>query len=98
LEQKGFDFRATKDLDIILVVEALSADFVRRFWQFIRQGGYSIAQIGEQKKFYRFIQPKTAGYPKMLELFSRKPDLIADVPDMHSLMIFTMLQNPLSSV
>ena len=83
LEQKGFDFRATKDLDIILVVEALSADFVRRFWQFIQQGAYTIAQIGEQKKFYRFIQPKAIGYPKMLELFSRKPDLIATVPDMH---------------
>jgi len=83
LEQKGVNFRATKDLDIILVAEALSADFVRRFWQFIRQGGYSIAQIGEQKKFYRFIQPKEAEYPKMLELFSRKPDLIAESPDMH---------------
>lgn len=83
LELKGFDFRATKDLDIILVVEALSADFVRRFWQFIQQGGYSIAQVGEQKRFYRFIQPKAAGFPKMLELFSRRPDLIVEVPDMH---------------
>ncbi len=83
LAQKGINFRATKDLDIILVVEALSSDFVRRFWQFIRQGGYTIAQIGEQKKFFRFIQPRVEGYPKMLELFSRKPDLIAEVPDMH---------------
>jgi len=83
LEQKGFNFRATKDLDIILVVEALSVDFVQRFWQFIRQGGYSIAQMGEQKKFYRFIQPTAPGYPKMLELFSRKPDLIAGVPGMY---------------
>lgn len=32
--------RATKDLDIILVVEALTSSFVKRFWQFIRDAGY----------------------------------------------------------
>ena len=33
-------FRATKDLDIVLIVEALTPEFGRRFWDFIREGGY----------------------------------------------------------
>ena len=41
--------RATKDLDIVLVVEALSADFVRAFWAFVHEGGYISRQRGEDK-------------------------------------------------
>ena len=33
--------RATKDLDLILVVEALSAEFGLKFWEFIKAGRYS---------------------------------------------------------
>ena len=29
--------RATKDIDIILVVEALSAEFVAKFWEFVKK-------------------------------------------------------------
>lgn len=31
--------RATKDIDIILVVEALSSDFVSHFWEFVMAAG-----------------------------------------------------------
>jgi len=64
--------RATKDLDIVLVVEALSEDFVGAFWEFIRQGGYSTRQRSNDKhEFFRFIKPADRRYPKQLELFSR---------------------------
>ena len=76
LEQKGLAIWATKDLDIILIVEVLSDNFVQHFWDFIKDGEYAIAEVGDKKSFYRFIQPQTEGYPKMIELFSRKPDLI----------------------
>jgi hypothetical protein len=75
-QKRGLNFRATKDLDIILIVEALSNDFVNHFWEFIKEGEYSIAEISNKKQFYRFIYPKAPGYPKMIELFSRKPDSI----------------------
>ena len=39
-EEQGTAFRATKDLDIVLIVEALSPEFGRRLWQFVRDGGY----------------------------------------------------------
>jgi hypothetical protein len=32
--QRDIDFRRTKDLDIILIVEALTDEFVNRFWEF----------------------------------------------------------------
>ncbi len=83
MQQKGLSFRATKDLDIILIIEALSDEFVNHFWQFIKDGEYVTAEVGEKKSFYRFIKPNVAGYPYVLELFSRKPDLIKEIPGMH---------------
>lgn len=79
-EQKGIDYRVTKDLDIILIVEALTKEFVDRFWEFIKAGEYAIAEKGSKKQFYRFVKPQTKGYPVMIELFSRKPDSI-NVPE-----------------
>ena len=32
--------RATKDIDIILIVEALSSDFAAKFWEFVKTAGY----------------------------------------------------------
>ena len=64
--------RATKDLDIVLVVEALSTDFVRAFWDFVRMGGYTTRQRGADKhEFFRFLKPTDKRYPKQIELFAR---------------------------
>jgi hypothetical protein len=73
----GLEFRATKDLDIVLVVEALDADFVRAFWAFVRAGGYQVQEKSTgQKQFYRFHKPTNNAYPYMLELFARQPDAL----------------------
>ena len=73
----GLEFRATKDLDIVLYVEALDAAFVRAFWEFVRAGGYEVQEKSTgEKQFYRFQKPANADYPFMLELFSRQPDVL----------------------
>ena len=36
----GLRPRATKDIDIIIIIEALTPDFVRHFWTFIKDGNY----------------------------------------------------------
>jgi len=82
-ESVGLPFRATKDLDIILIVEALTTEFVNRFWEFIKSGKYSIAEKGNKKQFYRFEKPQTDGFSRMIELFSRKPDAIVIPEDFH---------------
>ena len=69
-EDKGLTFRATKDLDIILVAEALTPGFIERFWQFIRDGGYENREKSDgQKQYYRFTNAKGPEFPVMLELF-----------------------------
>lgn len=74
MDEVGLDFRATKDLDIVLIVEALDRAFAERFWEFIEAGDYEIRERSEGEKIlYRFQKPKAADFPAMLELFSRAP-------------------------
>ena len=71
-EEGGADFRATKDLDIVLVVEALTKEFGQQFWKFVQDGGYQHrARSNGSPQFYRFQKPEKTEFPKMLELFSR---------------------------
>ena len=88
LNELGGVFRVTKDLDIVLCVEARTDEFAREFWRFIRDGGYSVAQrnIGEKqgkRLYYRFQKPQIAEYPKMLELLTRKPESLELPSDIH---------------
>lgn len=76
-EEQDTAFRATKDLDMVLIVEALSPEFGRRFWQFVRDGGYeNRARSTGAPQFYRFDKPKAPGFPYMIELFSRTQDTL----------------------
>lgn len=78
MEEAGLRFRATEDLDIVLCVEAIHPDFVRRFWEFVRAGNYQNRQKNTgERQFYRFYRPEDQTYPEMLELFSRVPDALA---------------------
>lgn len=74
----GQEFRATKDLDIVLMIENMSSDFAGTFWKFVEEGGYQHRRRGEedQMQFYRFSNPKNDAYPAQLELFSQKPDFL----------------------
>ena len=84
MDEVGLDFRATKDLDIVLVVEALDSAFAARFWAFVEEGDYEIRQSSEGAKvLYRFQKPKAEGYPAMLELFSRAPEGLKLGDDAH---------------
>ena len=77
MEEAGEGFRVTKDLDIVLCVEALDKEFVDAFWDFVRAGRYKHQQKGsERKQFYRFYEPEDEAFPFMLELFSRKPNAL----------------------
>lgn len=79
-EEAGLSLgRTTKDLDIVLIVEALDVSFAKSFWGFIKAGGYENKMKGDDgRQFYRFSQPKTSEYPKEIELFSRKQDILLD--------------------
>ena len=77
-----------KDLDIILIIEALSPEFVRVFWKFVKEAGYSEKSVGlgmseHRHQFYRFKNPSNPSFPYQIELFSRKPDIINIPGDVH---------------
>lgn len=70
--EAGQDFRATKDLDLVLLVEALTPEFGLAFWNFVRDGGYENRQKSSgEPQFYRFSKPNDPAFPAMLELFAR---------------------------
>ncbi|WP_321330850.1 hypothetical protein [uncultured Bacteroides sp.] len=76
--------RATKDIDVILIVEALTDDFVKRFWEFVKAGQYELWQTAVgATRFYRFIKPADKEFPAQIELFSRVPDMITLPADAH---------------
>ena len=73
-DEMGLSFRATRDVDMVLIVEEVNAAFGQAFWGFVHAGDYRhVSGSGDKPQFYRFTHPSQAGYPAMLELFSRKP-------------------------
>ena len=75
--------RATHDIDMTVIVENMTPSFAKRFWEFVKEAGYrpeKRKQIeGEPAKYelYRFVNGKT-GYPEMIELLSRHPDILGE--------------------
>lgn len=77
MENEELPFRATKDIDIVLLVESITVEFGKQFWGFIKEAGYEHLNKSTGKaQFYRFTSPKNREYPYMIEIFSKKPDFI----------------------
>ena len=77
IEDAGFIPKGTRDIDMVLVVEALTAEFVMKFWQFVQDGSYEYQEKSSGKhQYYRFYNPQNQEFPFMIELFSRKPDAV----------------------
>lgn len=73
--EEGIEFRATRDLDIVLLAEVLSPECIRDFKRFVADGQYQVQERTTGRPvLYRFAKPATPGFPWMLELFSRQPD------------------------
>jgi len=82
MDAAALQFRVTKDLDIVLHVESLDAEFARAFWAFVTEGGYEFRERSSGKPtLYRFSKPSHESFPSMIELFSRRPELIEPPQD-----------------
>lgn len=81
MTEEGLDFRATKDIDFVLIIEAVDVAFGRKFWDYVKQAGYEHCNKSSGvPQFYRFSHPTSNRYPAMIELFTRKLDAI-QLPD-----------------
>lgn len=75
LSNAGLQPRATKDIDLILVVNDQMPSFVACVWEFITSGKYqSLQKDDERRQYYRFSKPQEAGFPTQIEIFSRRAD------------------------
>lgn len=84
LEERGLPARATKDVDMIIICQPETKFYMKRFWEFIKAGGYKLWKSGEEEGgrpcFYRFIKPDNREFPSQIELFSKIPEYV-EVPD-----------------
>lgn len=77
MSEEDMSFRATKDIDMVLIIEALIPEFGDRLWGYIRKAGYEHQNKSSgEPQFYRFSHPKNKEYPAMLELFSKQMESI----------------------
>lgn len=77
MSEDGLDFRATRDIDMVLIVESLTSEFGRRFWEYVQAAGYEHRNKSTgEPQFYRFSKPSSREYPYMIELFSGRVDAI----------------------
>lgn len=78
MSENELPFRATKDLDIILIIESLTKDFENSFWRYAEKVGYTyINKSSEAPQCYRFSHLILKEYPKMIELFSKNQDWLS---------------------
>lgn len=85
-EELDMNPRATKDLDLVLVVETLTPDFGLRLWDFMKAANYGHRSKGENEfkhEYYRFTNPQDKTYPKQIELFARNTGILNLPPDAH---------------
>jgi len=65
MSDEGFDFRATKDIDMVLIMETITPEFGKRLWRFIIEGGYEHRKRGtDLPQFYRFSHPTDPAFPQ----------------------------------
>jgi len=69
LSKAEFRPRATKDLDLVLVIEAVDSAFVARFWTFVREGGYTRSEhAGPNGQDYYKNRMKSSSLGKRLSI------------------------------
>jgi|AKZA01.1.fsa_nt_gi hypothetical protein len=73
LHQNGFNSRATKDYDLVIIEEKKDQLFYQAFVDFIHAGGYTPNKMDEKGKLYRF-RTDNPDYPAIIELFCVIPN------------------------
>lgn len=65
-------FRATRDIDMLILLENMDRSFAECFHRFLLAGKYQCYLAKNHKKhFYRFLNPEDGNFPPQIELLSR---------------------------
>ena len=69
---QGLEFRATGDLDLVVMVEEIKPAFIAAMRSFVAEGQYEINERSPGVPIlYRFSKPARSEFPRKLELCSR---------------------------
>lgn len=70
-ESQAKSARATRDIDVIVLVKNGTERFIRKLIAFAKEGGYR--EVGNSPDFsaYRFTHPQDSSYPDQIELFCK---------------------------
>ena len=76
MDQEGLEFRATRDVDLVLLTNA-SVALNARISDYIQLGGFKIKEATEgTPKYFRFRDPDDVAFPEMIEIFARNEQKI----------------------
>lgn len=83
LADTGRTRHVTKDIDLIVIVDNITRDFLSDFWQFIHNGGYTIGKrensVGKiVYALYRFNHPSQEGFPWQIELLASQAERLLE--------------------
>ncbi|MBI2607184.1 MAG: hypothetical protein HYW49_14000 [Deltaproteobacteria bacterium] len=76
MSQGGLEFRATQDVDVVLLTNA-SAALNARIAEYVRLGRFKIKEATEgTPRYFRFRDPEDVAFPEMIEIFARNEQKI----------------------
>jgi hypothetical protein len=76
MDDSSVDFRATKDVDLVLLTNE-SAELNNRIAAYVDEGKYEIKEATDDApRYYRFRSPKMEEFPVMIEIFGRNEQKI----------------------
>lgn len=82
LSEADLPFRATHDFDTVLIADAGLPEAAKAIWSLVRDGKYRCGWGSDENTcFYRFTEPQTPGFPKMVEVFGKTPDFLGGTTD-----------------
>ena len=70
LEDEGLEFRATVDIDVVLLANS-SKELNKKFAEYVRAGAYQTKEASEgTPRYYRFSKPGSEDFPEIIEIFA----------------------------
>ncbi|MCM2278992.1 MAG: hypothetical protein NDJ89_13030 [Oligoflexia bacterium] len=76
MDDHGLDFRATKDVDLVLLTNG-SKELNTRIAAYVKEGRYKTKEATEgEPRYYRFQEPQEEKFPLQIEVFARNEQKI----------------------
>jgi len=91
MHELGFVFRATKDIDLVVVAKENEA-FLKKLLSYIDEAGYRTKQRTDnsnRKNLFRFLDSTDKSYPEQIELFAAHDASSVLLKDKHIIPIHT---------